>query len=63
MMLWNKTNPAKVNPSEMNTTAIDHARLQQMIIVVLGMLTFAVFATSCTTQKSCSAYQQVEAVD
>ena len=63
MMLSNKTNRAKVNPSEMNTTAINHARLQQMIIVVLGMLTVAVFATSCTTQKSCSAYQQVEAVD
>ena len=47
----------------MNTTAIDHARMQQMIIVVLGMLTIAVFATSCMTEKSCSAYQQVEMVD
>ena len=59
-MFFNNTNTAKVDPSGFNASGIDHERIQRFIIVVLGVLTFAVFATSCTTQKSCSAYQQVE---
>ncbi|MBO75554.1 MAG: hypothetical protein CMD33_09805 [Flavobacteriales bacterium] len=59
-MFFNNTSPAKVDPSGFNASGIDHERIQRFIIVVLGVLTFAVFATSCTTQKSCSAYQQVE---
>ena len=62
-MFFNNTNPAKVDRSGLNASGIDHARIQRFIIVVLGVLTYAVFATSCTTQKSCSAYQQVEVVE
>lgn len=62
-MLSNNTNPAKVDPSGLNAAGIDHAKIQRFIIVALGVLTMAVFATSCTTQKSCSAYQQVEEVE
>lgn len=47
----------------MNLTAIAHERLQRLIVVVLSLLTVAVFMTACTTQKSCSAYQQVEIVE
>jgi len=62
-MLSNNSNPAKIDPSGLNAAGINHAKIQRFIIVVLGVLTMAVFATSCTTQKSCSAYQEVEVAE
>lgn len=62
-MLSNNSNRAKLDPSGVNTAGIDHARLQRVIIMALGLLTMAVFATSCTNQKSCSAYQSVEVTE
>ena len=62
-MPFNNTNPAKVDPSRFNASRVDHGLIQRCIIVVLGLLTMAVFATSCTTQKECSAYQQVEVAE
>ena len=62
-MFSNNTNPAKVDPSSFDASGVDHARIQRFIIVILGVLTMAVFATSCTNQKSCSAYQQVEVAE
>ena len=62
-MFSNNTNPTKVDPSVFDASGVDHARIQRFIIVILGALTMAVFATSCTNQKSCSAYQQVEVAE
>lgn len=62
-MFSNNSNPAKVDPSGFNASSADHERIQRFIIVVLGVLTMAVFVTSCTSQKSCSAYQQVEVTE
>ena len=62
-MLTNNTNPAKVDPSGFDASGVDHARIQRSIIVILGVLTMAVFATSCTNQIDCSAYQQVEVAE
>lgn len=62
-MFSNNSNPAKVDPSGFKASGVDHARIQRFIIVILGVLTTMVFATSCTTQKSCSAYQQVEVTE
>ena len=62
-MFSNNTNPAKLDPSGFDASGVDHARIQRFIIVILGVLTMAVFATSCTNQKSCSAYQQVEVAE
>jgi hypothetical protein len=62
-MLTNKQNTTKIDSSDLDVKGINHAQLQQVIVVVLGLLMLAVFATSCTSQKSCSAYQSVEQVD
>lgn len=42
---------------------LNHARVQQIIITTLGVLTIAVFMTSCAPQKSCSAYQEIEVIE
>ena len=39
---------------------LNHAVLQKLIIVMLGMMTVAVFMQSCTYGSSCAAYNQVE---
>lgn len=62
-MLSNNSNRAKIDPSGLHAAGIDHAKVQRFIIVTLGLLTMAVFATSCTNQKSCSAYQNVEVTE
>jgi hypothetical protein len=38
----------------------NHMRLQQAIIVFLGVLSVAVLLTSCANAESCSAYQEIE---
>ncbi|HBP44589.1 MAG TPA: hypothetical protein DD635_01710 [Flavobacteriales bacterium] len=60
VMISKNTNPAKIDPSGFNASGVDHARIQRYIVVMLGLLTIAVFATSCMNEKSCSAYQEVE---
>ena len=50
-MFSNYTNPEKVDPSGFDASGVDHARIQRFIIVIPGVLTMAVFATSCTNQK------------
>lgn len=62
-MLSNNSNRAKLDPSGVNTAGIDHAKVQRFIIVTLGLLTMAVFATSCANKKQCSAYQNVEVTE
>ena len=47
----------------MYSQKINHIRLQQAIVVFLGVLTFVVFLTSCAHTESCSAYQEVEGVE
>lgn len=42
---------------------INHMRLQQAIIVSLGVLLVAVLFTSCAHSKSCSAYQEIESLE
>jgi|TARA_Y100000385_G_scaffold290614_1_gene364525 hypothetical protein len=43
---------------------INHLRLQQVLIFAMGVLSIAVLLTSCASgNKSCSAYQEIEAVD
>ena len=42
---------------------LNQMRLQQAIIVSLGVLFVAVLLTSCTHSKSCSAYQEIESLE
>ena len=37
-----------------------HTVLQKLIVMLLGLLTVGVILTSCTYQKTCSAYNDVE---
>ena len=46
----------------MYSQKINHIRLQKAIVVLLGVLTFVVFLTSCAQSESCSAYQEIEVV-
>jgi len=62
-MLFNKPNTTKIGSTGLDVKRINHARLQQCIVAILGLMMVAVLATSCTSQKSCSAYQSVEQVD
>lgn len=47
----------------MYSQKINHIRLQQVIVVFLGVLTCIVLLTSCTNSESCSAYQEIEVVE
>jgi hypothetical protein len=44
----------------MYSQKLNHMRLQQAIIVFLGVLSVAVLLTSCANAESCSAYQEIE---
>lgn len=39
---------------------IDHVLIQRMIIISLGLLTYAILLTSCTYSTPCSAYDCIE---
>lgn len=41
-------------------TRTDHAVIQKLIIISLGILTYSIMLTSCTTASPCSAYDNVE---
>jgi len=48
----------------MNKIEINHAAIQKVIIVALGLMTFSVFFTSCASgTKHCAAYDQVDLGD
>jgi len=48
----------------MNRIEINHAAIQKVIIVALGLMTFSVFLTSCgTSAKHCAAYDSIELQD
>lgn len=42
---------------------IDHVFIQRMIIISLGVLTYAMLLASCTYSAPCSAYDSVETVE
>ncbi|MDA0913214.1 MAG: hypothetical protein O2818_07670 [Bacteroidetes bacterium] len=45
------------------SSSINHGMIQQFIILALGILTIAVFLTSCAAPETCSAYQEVETLN
>ena len=47
----------------MYSQKINHIRLQNAIVVFLGVLTVVVFLTSCANSESCSAYQEIEVIE
>lgn len=39
---------------------LNHAVLQRLIMLLLGLMTISVVMTSCTYKEKCSAYNAVE---
>lgn len=42
---------------------IDHVFIQRLIIISLGILTYTIMLTSCTTTAPCSAYDNVDTAE